>query len=42
MLMLKGWTALHCACIVGHADVVKILLNYNADINVVDKVTLIM
>ena len=34
--------ALHYVCIDGHADVVEILLNQNADINVVTKVIYIM
>ena len=34
--------ALHDASSVGHTDVVEILLNHNADINVVAKVIYIM
>ena len=34
MLLLKiGRTALHCACMNGHLEVVKHLINNNADIS---------
>ena len=33
-----GWVALHFASCRGHTDVVKLLLNHNADINVVTEV----
>ena len=42
LLQQDEWTALHYASSKGHTDVVELLLNHNADINVVTKVTYIM
>ena len=40
MLLLQlGWTALHYACMYGHTEVVKHLINNNADISATDKVS---
>ena len=39
---LFDFTALHYASSSGHTDVVEMLLNHNANINIVIKVTLIM
>ena len=42
LLQQDGGTALHYATSEGHTDVVEILLNHNADINVFAKVIYIM
>ena len=39
LLLQYGWTALHRACINGHLEVVKHLLNNNADISATDDVS---
>ena len=40
MLLLQiGSTALHCACMYGHLEVVKHLINNNADISATDIVS---
>ena len=40
MLLLQyGFTALHCACVNEHLEVVKYLLNKNADISATDDVS---
>ena len=40
MLLLQGdMTALHCACSRGHIEVVKHLINNNADISATDNVS---
>ena len=40
MLLLQyGYTALHCACWNGHLEVVKHLLNNNADVSATDNVS---
>ena len=33
-----GWTALHCASQFGHSDIVKLLLDKNANTHIKDKV----
>ena len=38
LLQKDRWTALHNASNEGHAGIVEIILNHNADINVVTKV----
>ena len=42
LLQQDGRTALHHASSEGHTDVVEVLLNHNADIDVVTKVIYIM
>ena len=39
LLLQIGWTALYRACIEGHLEVVKHLLNNNADISAADDVS---
>ena len=39
LLLQGGWTALHRACWKGHLEVVKHLLNNNADISATDNVS---
>ena len=39
LLLQDGTTALHCACIEGHTEVVKHLINNNADISATDIVS---
>ena len=35
----KGWSALHLASQVGHSDIVKLLLNYHAQLELRNKVS---
>ena len=39
LLLQKGWTALHYACRDGHTEVVKHLINNNADISATTNVS---
>ena len=39
LLLQDGWTALHLACRRGHTEVVKHLINNNADILATDNVS---
>ena len=39
LLLQDGSTALHCACIKGHVEVVKVLMSNNADISATDNVS---
>ena len=39
LLLQDGWTDLHLACINGHLEVVKHLINNNADISATDNVS---
>ena len=39
LLLQKGWTALHWACSNGHTEVVKHLINNNADISTTTNVS---
>ena len=39
LLLQDGWNALHYACNNGHTEVVKHLINNNADISVTDNVS---
>ena len=39
LLLQNGWNALHHACCNGYLEVVKHLLNNNADISATDKVS---
>ena len=39
LLLQDGWTALHKACILGHTEIVEILLMNNADILATNKVS---
>ena len=39
LLLQDGWTALHYVCSNGHTEVVKHLINNNADISATDNVS---
>ena len=39
LLLQSGWTALHWACSEGHTEVVKHLINNNADISATTNVS---
>ena len=39
LLLQTGWTALHWACLRGHTEVVKHLINNNADISATTNVS---